>query len=338
MENQIIFLARVAILRWNTSGITLFGTSGIRGNASNQFNNPFGLILTSNNDFYIADRRNNRIQKCRLGSSTCTTAAGQANSIAGTNSTHLNGSTYVYMDSNNGLYIADSNNHRVQYWSEGASFGTTIAGITCKKNISNKYTIIDFIDLSGSALTQLNIPYGITLNSNLIYIADCNNDRILRFISGNLSGTVVAGGNGRGFGNTQLNCPAGLYFDSFTNSLTIANFMANNIIQWKLGDSQWTIVAGNSNGINGNTSAFLDHPTSFIYDPMGNIYVADMFNHRVQMFPIGQSNGTTIAGISGILGNSSTMLYYPVALALDNQLNLYVTDSFNQRIQQFLRY
>lgn len=187
-------------------------------------------------------------------------------------------------------------------------------------------------------MTHLNTPYGITLNSNRIYVADCNNDRVLQYTSGISTGTVLVGGNGRGLNNTQLNCPAGLHFDSLTNSLTIANFFANNIIRWKLGENHWTIVAGNANGLNGNTSTLLDRPTSSTYDPMGNIYIADMFNHRIQMFPIGQTNGTTIAGISGVFGNSSTMLYYPVELALDNQLHLYVTDSSNQRIQKFFRY
>jgi hypothetical protein len=42
----------------------------------------------------------------------------------------LNGPTYMYMDSNNNLYIADSGNQRVQFWSYGASYGTTIAGVT----------------------------------------------------------------------------------------------------------------------------------------------------------------------------------------------------------------
>ncbi len=56
------------------------------------------------------------------------------------------------------------------------------------------------------------------------------------------------------------------------------------------------------------------------------------------MYLIGQLNGTTIAGISGELGDNSTIRYYPVSMILDNQLNLYVTDSYNQRIQQFLRY
>lgn len=160
----------------------------------------------------------------------------------------------------------------------------------------------------------------------------------MKYVSGNLLGTIIAGGNGSGFNNTQLNCPGGLYFDSSTNSLVIANFNANNIVHWVLGDNKWTILAGATNGLNGNTSTLLDHPTSVIFDPMDNMYIADMYNHRIQMYLFGQSNAITIAGISGIFGGNSTMLYYPVALALDNQLNLYVTDSFNQRIQKFIRY
>lgn len=123
-------LATEVFLRWNTTGITLFGT--IRGNASNQFYNPFGLLINSYNDFYIADRKNNRIQKCRSGELTCTTIAGQANAESGINMSYLNGPTYMYLDSNNGLYIADSGNQRVQYWSYGASYGTTIAGVASR--------------------------------------------------------------------------------------------------------------------------------------------------------------------------------------------------------------
>jgi DNA-binding beta-propeller fold protein YncE len=192
----------------------------------------------------------------------------------------------------------------------------------------------------GPGLNQFNIPYGITLdsNSNIIYIADCNNNRVMKYTSGALSGTLVADGNSSGTNNTQLNCPAGLYFDSLTNSLTIANFFECNIVRWVLSNNQATIIAGDPNGLNGNTSTLLDHPTNIIFDPMGNMYIADMYNHRIQMYLFDQSNGTTIAGISGKIGNNSTMLYYPVSLTLDNQLNLYVTDSYNQRIQQFLRY
>ncbi|CAF3997767.1 unnamed protein product [Rotaria sordida] len=315
----------IAILRWNTTGITLFGTTGIRGNTSQQFYSPFGLAFDSLSNLYVGDRYNHRIQKCNIITLTCTTIAGQANAVKGTNMSYLNGPTYVYIDSNDNLYIADSDNYRVQFWSYGASYGKTIAGITGS---------------SGSALNQFSIPYGIALdsNSNTVYISDYNNHRVMKYLSGSSSGTIAAGGNGFGTNNTKLYRPAGLILDSSTNSLIIANFGASNIVRWVLGDNKWTIVQGDPNGLNGNTSTFLDHPTGITYDPMGNLYVADMFNHRIQMYEVGQTNGTTIAGISGKLGNNSTMLYYPVSVILDNQLNLYVSDSFNQRIQKFVRY
>jgi hypothetical protein len=73
-------------------------------------------------------------------------------------------------------------------------------------------------------------------------------------------------------------------------------------------------------------------------DPMGNIYIADTVNHRIQFFLSGQSNGTTIAGVTSVSGNNSTLIYYPYGVALDSQLNLYVVDTGNHRIQKFLRY
>jgi hypothetical protein len=71
---------------------------------------------------------------------------------------------------------------------------------------------------------------------------------------------------------------------------------------------------------------------------MGNMYVADGFNYRIQFYYAGQSNGTTIAGITGVTGNNTTTLSTPLSVALDSQLNLYVVDTYNHRVQKFLRY
>lgn len=46
--------------------------------------------------------------------------------------------------------------------------------------------------------------------------------------------------------------------------------------------------------------------------------------------------GITIAG-GGESGNSSSQLSYPGDIALDSELNLYVSDTFNSRIQKFAR-
>jgi hypothetical protein len=160
----------------------------------------------------------------------------------------------------------------------------------------------------------------------------------MRYLLNNSSRTVVAGGNGNGINSTKLSVPYAAFYDSSSNSLLIANFGGNNIVRWVLGASNWTLVVGSQSGTAGKTSTLLDGPTDVMLDPMGNMYVADRTNHRIQFFLKGQSNGKTIAGITGKSGNNSTMLHYPNSVALDNQLNLYVADYYNHRIQKFLRY
>jgi len=38
---------------------------------------------------------------------------------AGSSATQFNGPYGIYVASNQGIYVVDSNNHRVQYWSSG---------------------------------------------------------------------------------------------------------------------------------------------------------------------------------------------------------------------------
>jgi sugar lactone lactonase YvrE len=196
------------------------------------------------------------------------------------------------------------------------------------------------IGVNGNTSNLLSIPYSLDLKSqtNTFYVADSDNNRIIAFTLGNLNGVTVAGRNGGGFSNTQLWLPQKCYFDSPSNSLIISNINGNNVVRWILGDNHWTLVAGGYNGTFGNTSTLFQDPRDLTLDPMGNLYVVDRDNHRVQFFSTGQSNGTTIVGVTGINGNNSTLLNSPKGVALDNQLNLYISDSNNHRIQMFLRY
>ena len=194
--------------------------------------------------------------------------------------------------------------------------------------------------MSGNTADKLNHPYGIDRDSTTgtIYIADFQNGRVMQYTKNASSGTVVAGGNGHGLQTNQLNRPYAVYFDSFSNYLYIANGGANNIVRWKIDSTNWTLVAGSPNGTGGDSLTLLSGATDVTLDPMGNIYIADRRNHRIQWFEVGQSNGTTIAGITSVPGSTSTRLAEPVSLMLDNQLNLFVVDSRNHRIQKFLRY
>ena len=193
----------------------------------------------------------------------------------------------------------------------------------------------------GPGLNQLNQPYCVARDSNskTLYISEGGtNNRIMVYEFNASSGTILVGGQGVGTNSTQLNTPMGLYFDSLSNSLIIANCYANNIVRSRLNTSNWELVVGNINGSYGYTSSELWYPQDVTLDPMGNIYVADTGNQRIQFFSVGQSNGITVAGITGTTGNTSTLLKSPYGVTLDNQLNLYVSDSANHRIQKFQRY
>lgn len=197
-----------------------------------------------------------------------------------------------------------------------------------------------FQGLAGNAGNQFNISYGIALHptSRTLYIADYNNQRIMSYPSGVMNGSLLFGGRGSGGNNTQLAYPVGLYYETFSNTLIIDNYVCHNIVRYVFGSSSWTLVAGNINCTSGRDSTSLLYPSRTTLDPMGNLYVADRNNQRIQFFPNGEIHGITIAGKTGVGGNDTTTFNAPWAVALDSQLNFYVADSLNHRIQKFLRY
>ena len=158
----------------------------------------------------------------------------------------------------------------------------------------------------------------------------------MSWLSGASSGTVVAGGNGQGTSTTQLSSPYGFTWDASTNSFIVVNYSAHTVVRWVLGATSWTLLAGTV-GTSGSTSTLLNNPLSVVLDPSGNMYVSDTVNHCVQFFRAGESNGTTIAGTTGSSGTSATQFNQPHWAIIDSQLNLYVVDTFNHRIQKFSR-
>ena len=68
-----------------------------------------------------------------------------------------------------------------------------------------------------------------------------------------------------------------------------------------------------------------------------SIFVLDALNYRVQVWPRNGANGTTVAGITGSAGNSSstTTFGYSYGIHVDNAGYLYVSDQPNHRVLRF---
>ncbi len=83
------------------------------------------------------------------------------------------------------------------------------------------------------AVSEFNTPRGIASDPDLgaLYIADQYNHRIMRYVSGAISSTMVASRHGCGSSSTQLYEPVNLQSDSSSNSLFISNIGIHTIVR-----------------------------------------------------------------------------------------------------------
>ena len=321
-----MFVLLGSTLQWNPIGITMAG-NGSSGNASNQLSGPIGIFIDVNDVLYVADSNNHRILKIASnanGTNIGTVIAGTTGVSTNSFST-LNIPTAIYVDAQQNLYIVDTYHFRVQFWAYGALNGSTVAGSSA--------------GVGGSTLNMLGYSYGLYVDTaRNVYVSDGANARIVKWSPGAVTGVLVAGNGSAGFGSGQLGYPIGIAADSQSNTFYIVDHNLHTVVAWPSGMTTGTIVAG-LNSTAGNIPGLLQSPWSIIRDTYGNLYVADSGNHRIQMFcAVGSSfsTGTTIAGV-GLAQVSSRGLNYPTGLAFDSQMNLYVVDYGNNRVQKFLR-
>ena len=196
---------------------------------------------------------------------------------------------------------------------------------------------------------ELNQPWSVAVDAyGNLFIADTDNYRI-REVGANGIITTVAGNGGRGYSgdgglatNASLSYPAGVAVDAYGN-LFIAD-TSNNRIR-KVGVNRIiTTVAGGGNGYYSGdgglaTNAVLSQPHGVALDAYGNLFIADTDNSRIR--EVG-TNGiiTTVAG-NGSYGYSgdggaaiNASLSYPRGVAVDAYGNLFIADTWNNRIRE----
>ncbi|EDN71345.1 receptor protein kinase [Beggiatoa sp. PS] len=164
------------------AGIGKAGNTGDNGLATAaKLRNPTAIVFDNNGHLYIADSGNHRIRKVSgqrtrkpSANSIITTVAGNGRSgYQGDNGpatgARLSNPTGLAVDSQNNLYIADTDNHRIRKVDLTGTI-TTVAG-----NGNKGYSG----DGDPATAAQINTPTGLEVDSTgNLYIADKNNHRI----------------------------------------------------------------------------------------------------------------------------------------------------------------
>jgi sugar lactone lactonase YvrE len=227
---------------------------------------------------------------------------------AGARKDQLNGPIDVLVDKNSGsLIISDRENRRVVLWPR-------------QKGASGQ-TIISDVYYHGLALD----------NDGYLYGSDFNKHEVRKWRIGECTGTLVAGGNGKGDRLNQLNGPVCLFVDH-DHSVYISDQNNHRVMKWMKDAKEGILVAGGQG--KGNSLTQLSTPRGVVVDQFSNVYVVDSSNHRVVCWSKGAEQGVVVIGHNGS-GKQPNQLSYPQTLSFDRKGNLYVVDLNSRRVQRF---
>ena len=303
--------------QWKQHAITIAGGNG-RGDNLNKLWHPHGIYIYDQMQvIYIADSYNHRILAWFFGEDRGSVVAGdyrQGNKI-----NQLYWPTDVILDENNSsLIICDSGNKRIVQWSleSRQDIQILMKNISCYGLIMNRNngdlfisdrerhevkrwrkdekegggTIVAGGNGIGDQLNQFDYPTFLFVDrEETVYVSDCSNHRVMKWLKGAQEGIIVAGGLGGGNNSNQLSYPQGLFINEI-GDVYVADYDNHRIMCWPLGSQEGhTVVGGNGNGHKSNQ---LINPISFSFDHHNNLYFTDVGNSRIQQFELDRPNPT----------------------------------------------
>ncbi len=249
----------------------------------------------------------------------------------------------ICMNKNGDLFIADGGNNCIRKITATGSV-STLAGTG----------LAGFAD--GPALSsQFNNPTGVCVDdSGNVYVSDFQN-HMIRKISFTGTVTTIAGSGVAGYADgigaaAQFNYPRGICRDRKGN-LYVGDSWNHRIRKIATTGSVSTYAGGGSamgvssigSLLNGqDTAARFYTPAGVSVDKIGNIYVADAYNHRIRKIDTNRVV-SVIAGSGAIgVGNggysngpiSTASLNTPTELFSDSAATkIYIGDTFNNRVR-----
>ncbi len=251
----------------------------------------------------------------------------------------------VDVDSTGKIYALEYWNNRIKVFDTSGNFVSTIGGYgtTCNTwRYARQFSIyndeiyvadyyngqIKVLGLDGSCIRSRAhsnahaIAVGRHAASGNSYVLIGSSKMLTAYTS---SLTQVAQSN-----DPRIDFPWGMSLNSNGDKLVVADYFNNNVMEFhfsgnSLAFAQTTLATYSAN------NGFFRRPTDAAYDGNGNIYVSDLYNHRVQKFNSSLTYRAKVGTYSTTVG-----FRYPYGLGIDESNDdIYAVDYYNNAVRKY---
>jgi len=271
------------------AGTGVAGYSGDGGPATAaKLNMPFGIDLDNAGNVYFSDCLNHRIRKISTAGIITTVAGNGTGGFSGNGgaatAAAMLGPTYIRFDHSGNLYISDNSNNMLRKVNTSGII-TTIAGTG----------VLGYTGDGGAATNaRLYSPSGMAIDAaGNVYLCDYGNNVVRKIntagVISTFAGTGAAGYTGDGGPATAARFKSvqdvfidlsGNFILADTKNHVVRKINTSGIISTIAG----TGTAGFSGDGGPATVANFKEPGGLAIDVSGNLYIADVYNHRIRKF------------------------------------------------------
>ena len=334
-----------AIRKITSAGVvsTLAGKAGPWGSADGagaeaRFASPKSVATDELGNVYVADQYNFTVRKITPAGEV-STLAGTARSAGSADGTGAEARFFdprgVATDIAGNVYVADAYNSTIRKITPAGAV-STLAGTAESRGSA------DGVGADARFSSPIGIATDIVGN---VYVADAVNCTIRKISPAGavstLAGAAGNGGSSDGIGaGARFDHPASVATDSAgnvyvadTQNKTIRKITAEGVVGTLAGQAR---LSGSTNGT-GAQARFAD-PEGVATDRLGNVYVADTWNHLIRRInPAGVVS--TLAGSMPMSGSADGIgaeagFLKPMGAATDSFGNVYVADYGNSTIRK----